>query len=209
MLEFAPRLIACLCLALLLAPTAQASEAEVIGNAEQMKPEAGARLEGEARALEIGAAVHRDEQVWTASGGRLDIKFTDGSTISLGENARVVLDEFVLPEGAGAGTQVLRSITGALRFVGGAVDKSKPGATKIVTPIATMTVRGTDFFAGPIDGTYGVFVFHGEVAVATGAGSVTLKDGEGTSLTDSRVSPTPPKRWGDGKIARAEKLVGY
>jgi hypothetical protein len=70
-------------------------------------------------------------------------------------------------------------------------------------------VRGTEFFAGPIDGTYGVFVYHGEVAVATSAGSVTLKDGEGTSLTASSVAPTPPKRWGDAKIARADKLVGH
>jgi hypothetical protein len=204
-----PWLLAPLLAALLYAPAAHAAETEIIGKAEQLKPEAGARLEGEARMLEIGAAVHRDEQVWTASGGRLDLKFTDGSTVTLGENARLVLDEFVMPEAGGAGTQVLRSISGALRFVGGTVDQSKPGATKIVTPIATMTVRGTDFFAGPIDGSYGVFVFHGEVAVATSGGSVTLKDGEGTSLTQSGIAPTPPKRWGDGKIARAEKLVGY
>jgi hypothetical protein len=198
------------CAVLLLSSTvvaAQAAESEVIGNATQLKPEAGARFEGEARALAVGADVHRDEQVWTARGGRLDIQFADGSSITLGENARVVLDEFVLPEGGGAGNQVVRSITGALRFVGGAVDKS--GATKIVTPIATMTVRGTEFFAGPIDGAYGVFVFDGQVDVATSAGSVTLKKGEGTTLTESRIAPTPPKLWGGAKIARAEKLVGY
>jgi hypothetical protein len=186
---------------------AQAAESEVIGNATQLKPEAGARLEGEARKLAVGADLHRDEQVWTARGGRLDIEFADGSSITLGENARVVLDEFVMPEGGGTGNQVVRSITGALRFVGGAVDKS--GATRIVTPIATMTVRGTEFFAGPIDGAYGVFVFDGEVDVATSAGSVTLKKGEGTTLTESRVAPTPPKLWGAAKIARAERLVGY
>jgi hypothetical protein len=196
-------------LALLLATgtVAQAAETDVIGNATQLKPEAGARFDGKPRELAVGAEVHRDEQVWTASGGRLDIQFADGSSITLGENARVVLDEFVMPEGASAGNQVVRSITGALRFVGGAVDKS--GATKIVTPIATMTVRGTEFFAGPIDGAYGVFVFDGEVDVATSAGSVTLKKGEGTTLTQSRVAPTPPKTWGAPKIARAEKLVGY
>jgi hypothetical protein len=188
---------------------ARAVEAEVIGNAEQLKPEAGAHLGGKARALVVGAELHRDEQVWTASGGRVDIKFVDGSSVTLGENARLVLDEFVLPEDGGAGNQVLRSVAGALRFVGGAVDRSKPGATRIVTPIATMTVRGTEFFAGPIDGAYGVFVYHGEVAVATSSGSVTLKDGEGTTLTQSRVAPTPPKVWGKAKIARAEKLVGF
>jgi|UPI00048A0DA0 hypothetical protein len=192
-----------------LATPASAKEPPVIGNATQLKPEASARLDGKARELAIGADLHRDEQVWTASGGRLDIKFVDGSSVTLGENARLVLDAFVLPEDGGAGTQVLRSISGALRFVGGAVDQSKPGATRIVTPIATMTVRGTEFFAGPIDGAYGVFVYHGEVEVATAAGSVVLKNGEGTSLTKGSVAPTAPKVWGSAKIARAEKLVGF
>jgi hypothetical protein len=188
-------------------PSAHAAESDVIGNTTQMKPEAGARLQGQPRELAVGTDLHRDEQVWTASGGRVDIQFADGSSVTLGENARLVLDEFVMPEGAGAGTQVLRSITGALRFVGGAVDKS--GSTKIVTPIATMTVRGTEFFAGPIDGAYGVFVFDGQVDVATSAGSVRLNKGEGTTLTQSRIAPTPPKLWGAPKIARAEKLVGF
>jgi hypothetical protein len=209
----ARRLGACLALALAFAgfggSAGYAAEADVIGNATQLKPEAGARLSGEARELSVGAELHRDEQVWTANGGRVDIQFADGSSVTLGENARLVLDEFVLPEGGGSGTQVLRSITGALRFVGGAVDQSKPGATKIVTPIATMTVRGTEFFAGPIDGAYGVFVFHGQVDVATSTGSVTLKDGEGTTLIKSSTAPTPPKVWGAAKIARAEKLVGF
>ena len=190
------------------APAAsRAAEVEIIGNATQLRPEVGARYEGNARVLEVGADLHRDEQVWTAKGGRLDITFADGSSVALGENARLLLDDFVMPEGAAAGTQVLRSITGALRFVGGAVDKS--GSTRIVTPIATMTVRGTEFFAGPIDGAYGVFVYHGTVDVATAAGSVTLKDGEGTTLTRNSVAPTPPKLWGAPKIARANALVGY
>ena len=80
---------------------------------------------------------------------------------------------------------------------------------KVVTPVATMTVRGTDFFAGPIDGAYGVFVFHGRVDVATSGGSVSLTDGEGTSVVTSRAPPGEVKRWGAAKIARAEKLVGF
>jgi hypothetical protein len=207
------RLCLLLSLVVLFAPgigaVALAADSEVIGNATQLKPEAGARLQGAERVLAVGADLHRDEQVWTADGGRLDIKFADGSGITLGENARMVLDEFVLPESGGSGNQVLRSITGAFRFVGGAVDQSKPGATRIVTPIATMTVRGTEFFAGPIDGAYGVFVFDGQVDVATSAGSVTLNRGEGTMVSQSRAAPTPPIAWGAAKIARAEALVGY
>jgi hypothetical protein len=211
MLIMPRRLFLLLSLFVLLAPGsgAQAADFEVIGNATRLKPEAGARLEGAERVLAVGADLHRDEQVWTAAGGRLDIKFADGSSVTLGENARMLLDEFVLPESGGSGSQVLRSITGALRFVGGAVDQSEPGATRILTPIATMTVRGTEFFAGPIDGAYGVFVFDGRVDVATSAGSVTLNRGEGTTVSRSTVAPTPPIAWGAAKIARAEALVGY
>jgi hypothetical protein len=72
-----------------------------------------------------------------------------------------------------------------------------------------MTVRGTDFFAGPIDGSYGVFVFHGRVDVATGGGSVSLTDGEGTSISQSSAAPGEVKRWPAAKIARAEQLVGF
>ena len=185
------------------------AEATIIGDVTRLKPEVGARLLGVVRVLAVGAEVHRDEQVWTSRSARLDIKFIDGSTVVLGENARLVLDKFVLPESEGAGTQVLRSISGALRFLGGNVDRSGIGASRIITPMAIVTVRGTDFFAGPIDGAYGVFVFEGAVEVANGGGSVMLKAGEGTTLTRSSVAPTPPIVWGAAKIARAERLVGY
>src|SRR5262245_16929475 len=114
---------------------AAAVAAEVVGQATQLKPEAGARLQGKTRILAVGDDLHRSEQVWTTRGARLDIKFADGSSVTLGENARMVLDEFVVPQGGGSGSLALRSITGALRFVGFVVMQSKPGATRIVTPL--------------------------------------------------------------------------
>jgi hypothetical protein len=191
-----------------LATAAQAEQPPVVGSAQKLQPAAGARDGAKDRVLEVGAAVHRDEQLWTGKGGRLEIALADGSTVNLGENARMTLDDFVLPQDGNAAL-LIRSVSGALRFAGGAIDKAKPGAVKIVTPVATMVVRGTDFFAGPIDGAYGVFVFSGEVTVANSAGSVTLKDGEGTSMTTSSVAPAPVKRWPADKIARAAKLVGF
>ena len=192
---------------------AGADEASVVGKVAKSRPVAGSKLDGRSLPVADGGDVHRNEQLWTGAGGRVQLALSDGSAVELGENARLTLDEFVLPDG-GAGRLVLRSIAGAFRFAGGAIDQSaaagaKDGAVKIVTPVATMTVRGTDFFAGPIDGAYGVFVFHGEVAVATSAGSVTLKDGEGTSMKRSSEPPAPVKRWPAAKIARAVKLVGF
>jgi hypothetical protein len=186
-----------------------AAQSEVIGKATRLIPEVGARFQGKPRELAVGADLHRGEQVWTAVRARLDIKFIDGSSVTLGENARIVLDEFVFEQRGGVSSQVLRTLSGALRFIGGGVDQSRTGATKIIAPVGTMIVKGTDFFVGPIDGAYGVFVYSGEVEVATSGGSVTLKEGEGTTLTRSSVAPTKPIRWRAAKIARANALVGY
>jgi len=181
---------------------------EAVGSARKVMPKAGAHMPGRDRVLETGADVHRNEQLWTSAGGRLEIVLADGSVVDLGENGRLMLDDFVLPQQS-TGSLVLRSVSGALRFVGGAIDKAAPGSVKIVTPVATLVVRGTDFFAGPIDGAYGVFVFHGMVNVATSQGSVSLTDGQGTTMKRSSDKPSPIKRWGADKIARAEKLVGF
>jgi hypothetical protein len=192
---------------------ARGEEAPIVGKVEKSRPAAGSKFAGRSRALPEGADVHRSEELWTGAGGRVQVALSDGSAVDLGENARLTLDEFVLPQG-GAGALLIRSLSGAFRFVGGAIDQSAPSGTKqsavkIVTPVATMTVRGTDFFAGPIDGAYGVFVFHGRVQVATAAGSVSLTDGEGTSVIKNSAAPGPIKRWPAAKIARAEKLVGF
>ena len=203
-------LAACACIAG--SASAWADEAPVVGQVEKSHPAVGSKLDGRSRTLADGIDIHRSEQLWTGAGGRLQVALSDGAAVALGENARLTLDDFVLPQGGtgdGTGRMLIRSIGGAFRFAGGAIDESAPGAVKIVTPVATMTVRGTDFFAGPIDGAYGVFVFHGKVEVATAAGSVSLSDGEGTSITRSSAAPGAIKRWGADKIARAEKLVGF
>jgi hypothetical protein len=197
-----------LCLLLAAGVSARGEEPTVVGQVAKSRPTVGSKLEGRSRTLADGADVHRREQLWTGAGGRLQVALIDGGAVNLGENARLTLDDFVLP-GDGAGRLLLRSLSGAFRFVGGAIDKASPGAVRIETPVAILIVRGTDFFAGPIDGAYGVFVFHGRVDVATAAGSVSLTDGEGTSITRSSAAPGAVKRWGADKIARAETLVGF
>jgi hypothetical protein len=202
-------MLAGMILALLVADLpAQADEPPVVGKVAKSRPLAGSKREGRSLPLADGTDVHRNEQLWTGAGGRVQLALNDGSAVDLGENARLVLDDFVLPQD-GAGRLVIKSIAGAFRFTGGTIDESRPGAVKIVTPVATMTVRGTDFFAGPIDGAYGIFVFHGRVEVATAAGSVSLTDGEGTSVVKSSAPPGEVKRWGAAKVARAEKLIGF
>ena len=187
---------------------AAADEPQIIGATTRLDPEVGAHHDGADRTLVIGSHVYKNDLLWTGKSGKLRVELKDGTVLTLGEKAKVALDDFVYEESGGTVALALRSVAGAFRFIGGEIDKRAPGATKIETPLATLTIRGTDIFAGPIDGAYGVFVFSGQVEVATDAGSVSLGAGDGTMLTSRQAAPGPVKHWPAGKIKRAVDLTG-
>ncbi len=75
---------------------------------------------------------------------------------------------------------------------------------------ATITVRGTDFWAGPIDGKQGVLLLDGRVEVANEAGGVTLDEtGEGTWLASAEEAPRTPARWPAEKVDRALAATSF
>ena len=76
----------------------------------------------------------------------------------------------------------------------------------IRTPLATLGIRGTTVWGGPIDDGYGVFVQSGQVVVSTQRGRVTLGPGQGTMLRP-RQAPEAVKTWPAAKVERALATV--
>ena len=61
---------------------------------------------------------------------------------------------------------VLNASQGALRFVGGKIEQMHQKNIVVNTPNAALAVRGTHFWAGPIEGKYGVLLLKGNVRVS-------------------------------------------
>ena len=92
----------------------------------------------------------------------------------------------------------------------GRIKELKPNAIQVATPIAVIGIRGTEFWGGPIDDTYGVLLLAGEVVVTNRAGSVTLAaSGQGTDIASADEAPSPVQPWSDAKIARALASVAF
>jgi hypothetical protein len=121
-----------------------------------------------------GRNVHMNDRLRTGAKARLEVTFKDKSVLTLGENANVVLDRFVYNPAKSTGEVALRATSGAMRFVGGSIEKLDTKKITVSTPVAALAVRGTDFWAGPIDGQYGVLLLKGNVRVSNRAGAVTL-----------------------------------
>ncbi len=180
---------------------ALAVEGGGVGTVEKAKNEvtASPSANDPARPLATGNPVFQNEIVKTGSQARAELRLADETSLSMGENATVRLDEFVYNTD---GSATINLVTGALRFISGA--NGHPGKLTIKTAVATIGIRGTDFWAGPIDGVYGVLLLNGKVEVINSGGSVTLDTPRtGTLISGADIAPGPAVPWPDDRRVRA------
>lgn len=99
-------------------------------------------------------------------------------------------------------------VDGSFRLISGALKHRED--TKIITPVATIGIRGTDVWGGVIDGAFSVLLMEGEVSVTTNGGTVLLDTpGTGTTVTASDTAPAEPVVWADARIQRALATVTF
>jgi hypothetical protein len=135
----------------------------------------------------VGTPVNMNDQLLTGANARMEVTFVDGTKLTLGENAKVVVDRFVYNPAKGTGTVALDASRGALRLATGKVNKMPNRNVTVSTPYAALAVRGTEFWMGPIDGHYGALLLKGHVAVRSPAGAVNLdKPNWGTDIRPRR-----------------------
>jgi ferric-dicitrate binding protein FerR (iron transport regulator) len=147
-----------------------------------------------------GAEVLLDDLASTGELSRLELLLGRGTHIKLGSRASLKIDRFV----AGVRAEV------ELREGPALVDRPSGAEPdfSVTSPYALIAARGTRFFAGPSNGVFGVFVQHGQVDVRTRRGAVSLRAGEGTDIAFPGARPTPPKKWGAPRVAKAMSSVG-
>ena len=117
------------------------AQAQVVGTAGAVNPAARSSAPGSGtRVIEIGARVVHRERVQTSDQGTVQLVFIDKTSMSIGPNSDLVIDEFVYDPNAGTGRMAATLAKGALRFVGG--NTSHTGGANIATPTTTLGIRG-------------------------------------------------------------------
>jgi hypothetical protein len=188
----------------------QATAQEAIGAVTRIQGEVSGTRGGATRALALNASVFRNEVVSTGEAARLEVTFTDNTRLTLGERARLTLDTYAFNSAAGSGTIKL-VVVGAFRFLSGQVSKLASSDVSVTTPVATLGIRGTEFWGGPIDNqALGVFLIEGAVSVSNTAGEQILSQpGQGTNIAAPGASPGPVTFWPPDKVNRAIATVTF
>jgi len=126
---------------------------------------------GAVRRLVIGQEVVHNERITTDAKGQTQILFIDGSSVSVGPNADLVIDEFIYDPATGTGKMTLTELQGAMRFVGGRLSKQENAVTLHIGT-STIGIRGGVFVADVQPGgkTEIVFVYGKELTVSGPSG---------------------------------------
>lgn len=205
-----PVLTACLLATLAVSPTVQAADRPEVGAVEQVQARVVADYQGQQRSLSVQAPMLFEDTIETGADARFKGILADGTALTLGENASLLIDAFVYEPGTEGGSLSV-NVTGAFLFVGGQIEGPTGGNVTITTPVATLGVRGTTFWGGEIDDGYGVLVLDGEVSVTTLSGTQTLTAGQGTmiALDDPNALPASPSPWNEDKVNRAVATITF
>ena len=188
----------------------QAAAQEAIGVVSRIQGEARGTRGGTTRALGLNASVFLNETVSTGEAARLEVTFNDDTRLTIGEKAKLTLDTYVFDPAAGSGT-IKCGVAGALRFVSGKLTKLASADVSVTTAVATLGIRGTEFWGGPIDDqALGVFLIEGAVSVSNAAGEQILRQpGQGTNIATPGSAPGPVTIWPQDKVNRAVATVTF
>jgi hypothetical protein len=188
----------------------QAAAQEAIGAVSRIQGKASGEHNSTTEVLNLKSSVFLNEVVSTGEAARLEVTFTDGTQLTLGEEAKLTLDEFIFNPATGSG-RIKFAVIGAFRFLSGLASKLARPDVSVTTPVAIIGIRGTEFWGGSIDNqALGVFLIEGAVSVSNAAGQQILNEpGQGTNIATPGAAPGPVTIWPQDKVNRAIATVTF
>jgi hypothetical protein len=132
----------------------------------------------------------------TGPSSRALLAFDDGSRLSVGENALIVVADYMRERGRRSGALILDLIRGAIRLVAAEPRESPGKRVEVRTAAATISSQGVDFWSGPVGEQIAILVIKGKVEVRNDAGLVRLdRKRSGTLVSDRSTPPEKPTVW--------------
>jgi hypothetical protein len=151
--------------------------------------------DGRARIPKVGDSVYAAETVTTFRGAELQLRMADGAYLSLRENTKITITEYVA-NGDDGDRSLLDLAKGTLRAVTGWIGTYRRAAYKVRTPTVTIGVRGTDhepthLLAGDPRGEPGTYdkVNEGRIFVRSQFGSVEVPANRAVFFSPERRAP--------------------
>jgi hypothetical protein len=140
---------------------------------------------GPVRELKLQDPLAVGDTVRTAANGRVQILFSDRTTMNLGRDTVMTITEYAYDPAAKKGALVTHVEEGVFRVMGGAITSIAPDSFRTVTPTATIGIRGSYYL--------GRQQLRQLTAIMLGGRGITVRNGRGQRVIT---------RAGNGTIVR-------
>ena len=193
--------------------TAQSDEPREAGYVERIRGVAEVdQLGGRGiRLLETGSKVFSGDRIITGIDTRVLIRLRDDTTFTLGDLTSITIDDFIYNPDRDAGNAAFNLAKGVFRMVTGAVGKLPGAPLTVRTPVATIGIRGTDFWGHQSASRLELALLDGAgVYAENAAGRVEITEpGFVTVIAGPDQVPTEPVRLPPEVLQQAAETVSF
>ncbi|KZN36525.1 hypothetical protein N480_17650 [Pseudoalteromonas luteoviolacea S2607] len=163
------------------------------------------------RKLKRKSAIYNNDLIVTGDKARAQIKFSEGTILTLGADTQFSVLEFNHGTQHQTPNATLEFVTGAFRVVTGEITKVARPNFKIKTPMGSIGIRGTDFWGGNLysQETIDVILLDSEhpIIIENQFGRVVITEpGTGSTLRQGEA-PSQPEKWSEQKLQDAVKTI--
>lgn len=182
-----------------------------VGDVARSRGQFAALQDGVARSLFEGSDVKFLDTIITGANTRAEIEFVDDSFLMVGDNSSLTIDEMVFEPGVRS-KGVITLTEGVFRMVSGKINKVAGGELTINSPVATIGIRGTDFWGlQEKDKLTMALIDNGIVEITGEDGRTVVLDTPLQAVVIERGQPTPdaPFSLTPAQLQEAAKTVTY
>lgn len=182
-----------------------------VGDVARSRGHFAALQSGNVRSMFEGADVKFLDTIVTGPNTRAEIEFVDDTFLMLGDNSTMTIDEMVFEPGKRS-TGVITLTEGVFRMVSGKINKVPGGSLTINSPVATIGIRGTDFWGlQEKDKLTMALIDNGIVEITGEDGKTVVLDTPLQAVVIERGQPTPdaPFSLTPAQLQEAAKTVTY
>ena len=167
--------------------------------------------DGTERVLKRKSEVFAEDTLFTGAKGRLQVRFTDGSRLSLKPGTEFQIEQYKFDKASPEeGKAFYKLIKGGMRTISGQIGKSDREAYKLDAVVATIGIRGTDFSVDKLGDKVSGSVNSGKINVAAKAGgNKDISAGRSFRLTGAQGSivefKTPADQQSEDSASESEE----
>jgi len=122
-----------------------ADASPAIATVQKVNGTASVARQGQSLSATVGLEIWENDTLRTGRDGSISLVFNDDTSLSLGPESVLVIDEFVFAPRQGKFSIVLRMVKGTAAYLSGLISKLAPESAHFETPSASIGIRGTKF----------------------------------------------------------------